>query len=71
MWHKTVEILAVDVPAIFSDKFQQFKGFDLIVPQIQFILRVQDILVVQQRRVPQCKLQKTQRFHGGTVLGGY
>ena len=41
--------LLVDVPVIFNDKFLQSKEFDLVVPQIQFIVRVPDILPVLQR----------------------
>ena len=49
------QILAVvDVPVIF-DKFQQSMSYMFSkVPQIQFIHRVLDFLVVQWRRHPQC-----------------
>ena len=49
----------------------EFKVFHLKVPQIQFILRVRELPVVQQRRVPTVQtVQKTQRFHGpGAVRG--
>ena len=43
--------LVVAVHALFSDKFQQSKEFYRFVPQIQFISRVWDIPVVEQRQV--------------------
>ena len=56
---------------IMQFDFQQSEGFELMVPQIQFILGVCDLPVVQQRRVPTVQtVQKTQRFHGpGAALG--
>ena len=42
----------VDVLVFYSDEFQQSKRFELKVPQTQFFLRVLDIPVVTQRRVP-------------------
>ena len=41
--------LVVGVPVIFSDKFQQL--FEFFVPQVQFLDRMVDIPVVQQRQV--------------------
>ena len=52
-----------------SDKFLQSKEFDRLVPQIQFISRVWDIPVVEQRgvrTVPNCA--EDRRFLGA-VLG--
>ena len=34
---KAVEIPAVDVPVLFSDKFQQSRVYVLKVPQVQFV----------------------------------
>ena len=48
---KTSSCSSADVPALFSDKFQQSKEFYRFVPQIQFISRVWDIPVVEQRQV--------------------
>ena len=41
----------MDVPVLFSDKFLQSTEFDQNAPQIQFIFRVWDFPVVQQRRL--------------------
>ena len=47
--------LVVDVPALFSDKFQQSKEFYRFVPQIQFISSVWDIPVVEQSSAKLCR----------------
>ena len=52
-----------------SDKFLQSKEFDLIVPQIQFIFRVWDILVVEQRRVRKLHIVQKTGDWPGAVLG--
>ena len=61
--------LVVDVPVLFSDKFLQSKEFDLIVPQIQFIFRVWDIRVVEQRRVHTVRIVHKTGDSPGAVLG--
>ena len=48
---KSVGIPVMDVPVLLSDKFLQSKEFDQNAPQIQFIFRVWDNLIVQRRRV--------------------
>ena len=48
-----------DVPVLFSDKFQQSKKFEFMVPQTQFFDDVWDTLVVQQRQVRGFLVQKT------------
>ena len=54
-------LVVVDVPVIFSDKFQQSKSYMFSKePQIQFIDRVLDLPVVQRRRgTHSAALQKT------------
>ena len=42
--------LVVDVPALFSDKFQQSKEFYRFVLQMEFISRMWDIPVVEERQ---------------------
>ena len=56
----------MDVPVLLSDKFLQSKEFDQNVPQIQFIFRVWDIPVVQQRRLR--TVQPVQKTGDSTVL---
>ena len=46
---------AVDVPVNMQLKFQQFCEFDILVPQIQFIVRVPDISVCHRDRYAQCQ----------------
>ena len=54
-----------DVLVIVQFEFQQSKGLELKVSQIQFILRVCELLVVQQRRVP--TVQTLQKRRDSTV----
>ena len=61
--------LVVDVSVLFSDKFLQSKELDLIVPQIQFILRVWDFAVVSQRRVRTVQTVQKTGDSPGAVLG--
>ena len=59
----------VDVPVNISDKFLQSKEFDLIEPQIQFIFRVWDVPVVQQRRARTVHTVQKTGGAPGAVLG--
>ena len=63
---KSVGFPVMDVPVLLSDKFLQFKEFDQNAPQIQFIFRVWDIPVVQQRRLR--IVQPVQKTGNSTVL---
>ena len=58
---------AVDVPVNMQLKFHEF---DILVPQIQFIVRVLDISVLPQRKartVPNCAVDRA--AFTGAVLG--
>ena len=61
--------LVVDVPALFSDKFQQSKEFYRFVPQIQFT-RVWDIPVVEQRQIRTVHTVQKTGDSSGAVFGG-
>ena len=56
-----VEFVADHVPVIFSDKFQQSMLYVLMLPLIQFIFRVSDFPVVQQRQVPTVQTSRSKR----------
>ena len=61
---------AVDVPVIMQLRFQQFCEFNILVPGIQFIVRVLDISVLPQRQVrtvPNCAGDRED--FTGAVLG--
>ena len=58
--------LVVDVPVLFSDRFQQF--FEFFVPQVQFLDRMVDIPVVQQRLVPTVFFTFLVQFLGRVVV---
>ena len=58
--------LVVDVPVPFNDKFQQF--FEFFVPQVQFLDRMVDIPVVQQRQVPTVFFTVLVQFLGKVVV---
>ena len=51
---------------LFSDKFQQFLEF--FVPQVQFLDRMVDIPVVQQRQVPTVFFTLLVQFLGKVVV---
>ena len=63
---KSVGFTVMDVPVLLSDKFLHSKEPDQNAPQIQFIFRVWDIPVVQQRRLR--TVQPVQKTDDSTVL---
>ena len=56
----------LDVPVLFSDKSQQF--FEFFLPQVQFLDRMVDIPVVQQRQVPTVFFTYLVQFLGKVLL---
>ena len=59
-WGGRVDLLVVDVPVIISDKFQQSMSYMFSKePQIQFIHRVLDFLVVRRLRCTHDKVDDT------------
>ena len=63
---------AVDVIVNMQLKFQQFYEFDILVPQIQFIIRVLDISVCHRDRYAQCQtVQGTVNTSQVQFLGGW